>query len=164
MKNYKNSDYAANKYSDGIVYRFNNQTITITLEKYLAENPDKTEADFLELKALSDEIYHEQVQLEHATNRRNIPLSLIDETECCAIRPIDEYIDKQEDNEAIKTIFQFLDRDILTKTQKQRFVKFFIQGLSERQIAARENTSNVAISKSINQCLKKLKKYFDEMG
>ena len=51
MKNYRNSDYAANKNSKGIVYRFANQTIEITLEDYLRENPDKNEADFTELKS-----------------------------------------------------------------------------------------------------------------
>ena len=42
MKNYKDSDYALNKFSKGIVYR----------------NPGRTAQDFIELKVLSDEIYH----------------------------------------------------------------------------------------------------------
>ena len=66
MKNYRNSDYAANKNSKGVVYRFANQTIEITLEDYLRENPDKNEADFTELKSLSDEIYLKQVRAENA--------------------------------------------------------------------------------------------------
>ena len=52
MKNYRDSDYAANKNAKGIVCRFANQIIEITLEDYLRENPDKNEADFTELKSL----------------------------------------------------------------------------------------------------------------
>lgn len=56
MWNYRKNDYAANKYSPNIVYRFNDEIIEISLEDYLEENPDRTEQDFLKLKALSDEI------------------------------------------------------------------------------------------------------------
>ena len=55
MQNYRKSDYAVNKNSPNIVYRFHNEIIEITLEDYLKENPDKTEHDFAELKALSDQ-------------------------------------------------------------------------------------------------------------
>ena len=40
MKNYKDSDYARNKFSEGIVYRFADRIVEITLKDYLAENPD----------------------------------------------------------------------------------------------------------------------------
>ena len=43
MQNYRKSDYAINKNSPNIVYRFHNEIIEITLEDYLKENPDKTE-------------------------------------------------------------------------------------------------------------------------
>ena len=56
MYNYRKSDYAINKNSPNIVYRFHNEIIEITLEDYLEENPDKTEHDFAELKAQSDQI------------------------------------------------------------------------------------------------------------
>ena len=59
-QNYRKSDDAINKNSPNIVYRFHNEIIEITLEDYLKENPDKTEHDFAELKALSDQIYYEQ--------------------------------------------------------------------------------------------------------
>jgi len=61
MKNYKNSDYALNKFSEGIVYKFADLIVEVTLEDYLVENPGKTAEDFIELKSLSDEIYHQQV-------------------------------------------------------------------------------------------------------
>ena len=70
MQNYRKSDYAINKNSPNIVYRFHNEIIEITLEDYLKENPDKTEHDFAELKALSDQIYYEQDRAESAQTRR----------------------------------------------------------------------------------------------
>ena len=60
MRNYKDSDYALNRYSKGIVYKFADGIVEITLEDYLRDNPDKTEEDFAELKAMSDEIYYQQ--------------------------------------------------------------------------------------------------------
>ena len=39
MRNYKSSDYAINKYSEGIVYKTANQIIEISLDDYLKANP-----------------------------------------------------------------------------------------------------------------------------
>lgn len=90
MKNYKDSDYALNKYSEGIVYKFADRVrLEITLEGYLAENPGKTAEDFQELKALSDEIYHRQVVHEHRTSRLDVPISGLEETEPLSVPPPD---------------------------------------------------------------------------
>lgn len=80
MKNYKDSDYALNKFSDGIVYRFADRIVEITLENYLAENPGKTAEDFLELKAPSDEIYHQQIIDENRTSRLAVSMNGLEET------------------------------------------------------------------------------------
>lgn len=50
MKNYRKSDYALNKFSEGIVYQFSDRTLEISLEDFLRANPGKTEADFMTLK------------------------------------------------------------------------------------------------------------------
>ena len=50
MRNFDKSDYALNKFSEGIVYKFSNEIREITKEQYLRENPNKTEGDFLKLK------------------------------------------------------------------------------------------------------------------
>lgn len=61
MRKYWTSDYAVNKDREGIVYQFaDGSEIEISLMEYLQVNPDKTEQDFMELKALSDDIYYEQ--------------------------------------------------------------------------------------------------------
>ena len=97
MKNYRESDYALNKYSRGIVYKFADRIVEVTLEDYLRENPDKTEADFLELKALSDEIYLHQIRLETAQGNKLASIHGLEETEACATRPLDEeYVEQDE--------------------------------------------------------------------
>lgn len=75
MKNYRKSDYALNKFSEGIVYQFSDGTLEISMADYLRDNPDKTEADFLALKALSDEIYLEQVRLETAQGNKTVSMT-----------------------------------------------------------------------------------------
>ena len=46
LKNYTDSDYAINKYSEGIVYKFADGIVEVTLADYLRDNPGKTEEDF----------------------------------------------------------------------------------------------------------------------
>ena len=75
MRNYKDSDYALNRYSQGIVYKFADSVVEVTLEDYLRDNPDKTEADFAELKTLSDEIYYQQDRQEYRVSHRNVSIS-----------------------------------------------------------------------------------------
>ncbi len=90
MWNYRKNDYAANKYSPNIVYRFNDEIIEISLEDYLEENPDRTEQDFLKLKALSDEIYYEQDRAENTQTRKNISIQGMEEMNCCATRSLED--------------------------------------------------------------------------
>ena len=55
MKNYTDCDYALNKINkNAIVYRFADEVVEVTLADFLAENPDKTEADFRALKEFSN--------------------------------------------------------------------------------------------------------------
>lgn len=74
LRDYRKSDYAINKYSPNIVYRFHDEIIEVALEDYLKENPDKTEQDFAELKALSDEIYYEQDRAESTQTRKDVSI------------------------------------------------------------------------------------------
>ena len=89
MRNYRKSDYAINKYSPNIVYRFHDEIIEVSLEDYLKENPDKTEQDFAELKALSDEIYYEQDRTESAQTRKDVSIHGLEEMDCCSTRPVE---------------------------------------------------------------------------
>ena len=77
MKNYRDSDYALNKHSVGIVYRFADSIVEVTLAEYLLENPGCTEADFLELKEFSDADYYERDRLENTCSKRDDPVAVI---------------------------------------------------------------------------------------
>ena len=161
MKNYRDSDYAANKYARGIVYRFANETTEITLESYLRDNPDATESDFAELKALSDEIYLEQDRNDYRQTWKDVSLYGMDETEVCCIPSAEiEVIDRPD--EAVK---QEKRRELgykalsaLTEVQRQRYIQYHVDGFTEMQIAELEGSSHQAVSKSLFWADKKIKK------
>ena len=52
---------------------------TSNLEAYLAENPNKTVADFESLKALSDEMYLQQDRSGNAQTKKNVSIHGIEE-------------------------------------------------------------------------------------
>lgn len=163
MKNYKDSDYALNKFSEGIVYKFADRIVEITLDAYLAENPGKTEQNFRELKALSDEMYHQQVMHEHRTSRLDVPISGLEETEQISAPPLDAVlIHKSERNKVMKAARQLLDSGQLTEIQRRRFILYFFHGLSTRQIAERENVHQRAVWDSLQWTSRKLKKFFKQ--
>lgn len=139
MKNYKDSDYALNKFSEGIVYRFADRVVEITLEDYLTENPDRTAQNFLELKALSDEIYHQQVTHENRTSRLDVSIHGLEKAEQFATPPLDlDLIHKSDTRKAKEAAKRLLDSGELTEIQRRRFLLHFVEGLSYRQIASRE--------------------------
>jgi len=164
MKNYKDSDYALNKYSGGIVYRFADGIVEVTLTDYLAEHPGKTEEDFRALKELSDNIYLGQAQDENAQTKKNTCFDELDETSlCCEPSPEDVFIDEldaQEEaeryNRCLETASFLLDK--LTGVQRRRYLMYHVDGLSTWEIARAEMVNQ----KSIHECLeaadKKIKK------
>lgn len=170
LKSYRGNDYALNKFSNGIVYRFADQTIEITLESYLAENPGKTEQDFRELKALSDAIYLEQDRLEDAqSGKSRISIFEAEDAGLYATRPLDEewterYIEIQNRRYAQQALHQLLQTGILTETQRRRFLLHVFKGMSTRQIARLDGTSHQAVSKSLNFAIAKLKGFFRKQG
>ena len=164
MKNYKESDYALNKFSEGIVYRFADRIVEITLEDYLAENPGKTAEDFLELKALPDEIYHQQVIDENRTSRLDVSINGFEDTEALATVSLDtELIHKKDTEKAIEAARQLLDSGGLTEVQRRRFLLHFFQGLSYRQIASCEGVHFTSVHESIEVATVKLQKFFKKI-
>lgn len=155
MKNYHDSDYAVNRYSKAIVYRFADKVVEVTLEAYLAQNPDKTERDFEELKALSDEIYYEQDRSENAQTKKNISLHGIEETDKLSTAPLeDEYIRHQEE----RLLEDIIDKH-LTEKQARRIRRCIYQGLSSRKIARLEGLHYRTIQDSLVLAKKKIEKH-----
>jgi len=162
MKNYKDSDYALNKYSAGIVYRFGNQIMEITLADYLAANPDSTEQDFQKWKALSDSIYLDQVRAENAQTKKNDSIHGMEESRNLGGIPLDEeYIETQERETAKNALSMLLKSGMLTETQERRFRMHIFDGLSIREIARREGVVPNAIEQSVSSAVDKLKKHFN---
>lgn len=160
MINYNVSDYAINKKSDGIVYKFANRTFTkISLESYLSENPDKTEQDFLEIKAISDEIYHDQLCAELRQKRGNISLnSLKWKSNSLSTRSAEEqYFQAESKKFGEKIICETLD--ILTNSQRKRYIQHYAFRLSTYKIAEREGVSQRAVMFSIELANRKIFKF-----
>ena len=169
MRDYRKSDYAINKYSPNIVYRFHDEIIEVSLEDYLKENPDKTEQDFAELKALSDEIYYEQDRAESAQTRKDISIHGLEEMDCCSTRPLEEELEElaaeaQNRRCARLALERLLSAGVLTEVQKRRFRLHVFRDLSTRQIGRLEGTSHQAVAKSLNLAIEKMKKFFAEQG
>ena len=163
MKNYKDTDYVLNKYSKGIVYKFVDGIIETTLEDYLRENPEKTEDDFIELKALSDEIYYEQDRHYARTTRLDISIHCLEHPERILISPLTTDMEEERKKEkALITARKLLDSGKLTKIQKSRFHLYFFKGLSTRQIARQQGVHQRAVWDSLRWTTKKLKKLFGE--
>ena len=163
MMNYTQSDYAVNKNAGGIVYRFVDGIIEISLEDYLRENPDKTAADFAALKTLSDSDYLDTDRSDYRQTWKNTPLETLLEDESATLSAPsveDEYVDR-EANEAVYAKQKSTARlamGKLTETQHRRYLMHHVEGLTTRQIAKKERTSNIAVFYSLEAAEKKIKK------
>lgn len=169
LRDYRKSDYAINKYSPNIVYRFHDEIVEVSLEDYLKESPDKTAQDFTKLKALSDEIYYEQDRSESAQTRKDVSIHGLEEMDCCSTRPLEEELEElaaevQNRRYARIALERLFAAGVLTEVQKRRFRLHVFRGLSTRQIGRLEGTSHQAVAKSLNLAIEKLKKFFAEQG
>lgn len=161
MRKYWTSDYAVNKNREGIVYQFaDGNEVEISLEEYLKTNPNKTEQDFMELKALSDGIYYEQSLEDTRYGKQKQSLGKLEESEQFAIPSIETMLIHNSDKEqALKAAKLLLDSGDLTKVQRRRFIKHFFVGQSYRQVAVSENVHFTSVQESIEGAVRKMKKY-----
>ncbi|MDD4493454.1 MAG: RNA polymerase subunit sigma-24 [Eubacteriales bacterium] len=161
MKNYQDSDYAANKYASGIVYRFANQTVEVTLAEYLRENPDKRDADFAELKALSDRLFYEQDRSEGRQRKKMVSFHALEETELAAVpSPEDTMIAEQDEAEKQTRRREIADCALaaLTDVQRRRYLLHVVDGLSTWQIAEMEGVAQRSVMDCLEAAEKKIKK------
>lgn len=163
MKNYTDSDYAINKNAKGIVYRFADQTVEITLEDYLRENPDKTEADFTKLKFLSDSDYCEQVKSDYRQTWKNVPICDADTLDIFYTTPSseDEFINQGEraTQEQQRYDTAMLALGELTDVQLRRYLMYHVQGLSTWKISEIEGTNQKSVHESLQSAEKKIRKF-----
>lgn len=151
MKNYKESDYALNKYRQGIVYKVADGIVEVTLGDYLRDNPDRTKADFAALKAWSDEVYHKQAVQEQRICRRNVSIDQVPETEFAVIPEFGQSLmaEPDEGTKALNAAYQLLYSGMLTKVQQRRFVLHCFKGISTRQLAVLEGVCQQTVWESL---------------
>ena len=162
MKNYSDSDYAVNKNAKGIVYRFvDGSSVVITIEDYLRENPEKNESDFNELKSLSDSDYLEQDRNDYRLTRKNVSFQVLVESAACSAMSSEEEVidilDKAEDEKHQREkACMVLDK--LTEKQRRRYLMYYVDRLTMRQIADIEGVNHSKIQKSLEAAKKKIQK------
>ena len=163
MKNYTDSDYALNKVNkDAIVYKFTDGIVEVTLADYLADNLDKTEADFRALKRWSDANLLKQDRKNYRQTYKNVSLHGLDETEACAVPSPEDELIEQPEREAKKEHRRDLGLqafETLTEVQRRRYIQHKVEGLSSWQIAEVEGRDHKAILYSLWAAEKKIKKF-----
>ena len=166
MKNYTDSDYALNKYSESIVYRFADGIIEITLADYLEENPGKTKIDFMELKNLSDTDYLERVQDENAKTKKNTYFNESDEALPSQPSPEELFfgeinVQEEADIKQQRLTLAYRALESLTEIQRKRYLLNRVENLSTREIARFEGTNHKTIIESLQSAEKKIKKFLE---
>jgi DNA-directed RNA polymerase specialized sigma24 family protein len=167
MKNFIDSDYAANKKASGIVYRFADKTVEITLEDYLRENPGKTATDFAELKAISDNDYYERDRSEYRQTWKNVAIDGFEEILVSPDpSPEDSVISMPEQAEVFarknKLAAQVLAK--LTDVQRRRYLLYHGQGKTYREIAVLEKVHFTSVEESVVAAEKRIKKILSKHG
>ena len=168
MKNYRDNDYALNKVNKtAVVYRFATETVEITLDAYLRENPGKTEAGFAELKTLSDADYLEIDRSDYRQTYLNVSIHGLAETcVCSSPSPEDEFIESEFDRPEREVEAEQRHElgmrafGTLTEVQRRRYTQHYVDGLSTRQIADLEGSNHKSVHESIKSAEKKVKKFF----
>ena len=164
MKHYTSSDYALNRYSEGIVYRFADSIVEVTLADYLADNPDKTAADFQVLKEFSDSNYYKQDRAENAQTKKNTSIDGVDEALLCLEpSPEDVLFGAMDAIEAAewrkgRLIAANHALDKLTEKQRKRYLMYHIEGKTVREIADIEDSFFTSVYESLQGAEKKIKK------
>ena len=167
LNNFRKSDYALNKFSENIVYRFADGIREITPETYLQENPDKKIEDFWTLKLESDRIFLEQDRLICRQDRKTVSLTDLTELHSIALpeeqnTPEEQILEKELLLLARKTLQAVKEGDLLSATQARRFYLYVFQDMTYRQIGKLEGISHQAAAKSIQQAITKLHFFFEE--
>jgi len=153
----KKSDYAQNKHSkEAIVYPSATGRILLTRKDFASEN------EFQKWKNWSDGDYHNTEQAGRGFYDNAIPFNDKLEYLGTALSVEDELFSRLEETEhrqlSAVLIAQLMNR--LTKTQYRRLWLYYVQNMSERDIAEMEHVGQQRISKSILSGKKIIEKFF----
>lgn len=160
-RNYRESDYAKNKYSSNIVYAGSDETIEITLEQFLEENPGMTEEDFSYWKNWSDEDYCAIDRKDTIEAKHTVSIHSIEETELVSVPSVEDIVIEKLSREN-ERVYTMKDAEAvlskLTDIQRRRYLLYEVCGLSTPQIALSEGVSQYTVWESIEAAKKRIKK------
>ena len=164
-KNYTKEHYAINKYRKGIVYKGAEGNYEITMEGFLQENPNMTEADFDYWKSLSDELYKEEDRKSNEITRMNVSIGDIEETQLVSVESAEtEFVRSISEEDIFKMeimsaqLILRIAREELSDIQLRRFLSHYIDGKKEEDIAKEEGVCQSTVSRSISGAENKIKK------
>lgn len=169
-KNYANESYAVNKFSKGIVYRGAEGDYEITLEEFLHKNPDMSKEDFEYWKNISDELYKAEDLMINATTRKNVPINEIEETQLIAVESAESVFFSDEEQQSLtradivnqEYVCQ-VAKEVLTKTQYNRFIAYYVEGKRLTDIADAEGVSHTSVLRAITTSEKKIKNFLKKV-
>lgn len=150
----RRSIYALNKKdTQAIVYTdADGKTIRLTCEDFASEE------EFQAIKAWSDENYHRQEKEEHLFSNHTLPLVSAPEEllSCPSTEAIIEHIYSEQERNQYYTSLVSQIQGCLTETQFRRIWKFYVGGMTTREIAQAEGASHQGVSQSVIAARKKI--------
>ena len=159
--NYNKSNYALNKNRKGIVYRnADGSTLEITFEKISATDPSFTREDFQKIKDFSDSFYHEEAKADNLQSyyiKSGIEEGL--NSDWLATDSLEDELFKRADEKEFTNKIYTAISTLLTETQKRRLLLHAFRGLTIREIAKREGSTQKSVWESINAAQAKIKKF-----
>lgn len=166
MKNYKNSSYAANKYSKNIVYNSEvSGNTAITLEDFLKSDPTLTEADFEFWKNWSDENYRVESKETNNKTKKDVSLTSLDKLVADFGLSLEEQYEENECERIYLTAIReatrrFFNDESISSTTKERFRLHYINGERVLDISERHGVQSSSVCKGLKKSLNKFKEYF----
>ena len=121
---------------------------------------------FLKWKAWSDASYHIIEKADHLYADKTCSLESLPEASA-AVSSTEDVLSMQLDLQERTIIYGLVSKAMdacLTESQRRRFWLYYVDGLTETEIALAENVQQQNISKSIRVARKKLQTFFRKQG
>jgi RNA polymerase sigma factor (sigma-70 family) len=136
-------------------------TVTVTLDEYLKENPDKNEVDFLKLKEFleNDYLHIERNngaywKIIKALSKQSVLIQNEPSAEDEFINGVNMNEDDKQHQQLVELSNSVMDR--LTERQRRRYRLYHVEGLTTREIAKHDDVNQSKIVKSLRQAKKRI--------
>lgn len=152
----RKSDYALNKQDREAIVCKSATGVHIRLTRLDFATPEEFEA----WKKWSDEDYHEIERQDHIYHSHALAVEGLAEIVLAALSPEEEVMDRQDQMERERLYRAIRDalKTQLTPAQSRRLWLYAVDGLTEDEIASKEQVRQQSVSKRINAAKKILRK------